>query len=197
MKTKLLVFIFYVISLSSCYASRMDGPYEGRVIDAETRQPIEGVVILGTWHTVTITPGGGTHNFYDAQETVTDKNGDFRIKGLGLKVLSNVEPMGALIFKAGYEYDSGSWRSFKEGSFAKTYKWEGARVIIPLRKLTMEERKKQDIPDFYIGQRYDKRENVTHSCLPKNIKLLPKEINKELIKQGREPYNLGEGRCEK
>jgi len=197
MKTKLLILIFNVIFLSSCYAARMDGPYEGRVIDAETGRPIEGVVVLGTWYSITITPGGGTHNFYDAQEAVTNKNGDFRIKGLGLKVLSNVEPMDALFFKAGYEYDSGSWRSFKEGSVTKKHKWEGDKVIILLKKLTMEERKKQDTPDFYIGRKYHKKENITLPCLPKNIDLLPKEINKELIEQGREPYDLGEGWCEK
>lgn len=180
MKTKLLIIIFYLASLSSCYAARVDGPYEGKIIDAETGQPIEGVVILGTWYTVTITPGGGVHNFYDAQETVTDKNGDFRIKGLGLKILSNIEPMDALIFKAGYEYDSGSWRSFKEGTISKKYKWDGNKVIIPLKKLTMEERKKQGSPDF-------------SSQIPGGkMKLMLEEINKERSERGLDPYRLGD-----
>jgi len=30
MKDKITYFYFYVISLSSCYAARMDGPYEGK-----------------------------------------------------------------------------------------------------------------------------------------------------------------------
>jgi hypothetical protein len=140
----ILILTSLVLSVTSCYGFavvRKDGPYEGRVIDADTGEPIEGVVVLGKWSTEIITPGGATHNFYDAQETVTDKDGEFSIEGLGLKILSNVIPMDVLIFKAGYEYESGSWSSLKK--YAKKIKWEGNKAIIPLRKLTMEERKKQ------------------------------------------------------
>jgi len=56
------------------------------VIDPETDSRIESVVILSTGITVTITPAGGYITSM-MRETVTDKNGDFRIKGLGLKIL--------------------------------------------------------------------------------------------------------------
>jgi hypothetical protein len=107
--------------------------------------------------------------------------------------------MSVFIFKAGYEYIiKGPWIAFKKDKLLmQKIKWEGNRVVIPLRKLTMPERKKQGMPDFYIGERYDEKENLTHSCLPKNIKLLPKEVNKELLEQGRKPYELEGGRCGK
>jgi len=219
----ILISIVSVFMTSGCsaFVTRIDGPYRGKVIDADTREPIEGVVVLGVWYTETPSAAGALHNFYDAMETVTDKNGDFEIKGLGLLVMSNVTPMDVLIFKAGYEYIGlGSWRGLKsvgwKGEYEESYDpiknikvlkrvydlkkkvtWEGDKAIIPLKKLTMEERRKQGTPDFYIGERYDEKENITHSCLPKNIKLLPREVNKELLEQGLKPYDLAGGRCEK
>jgi len=148
MKTNMLAFILSLIFLTSCYAARIDGPYEGKVVDANTGQPIEGVVVLGTWYREIVTPGGATHKFYDAMETVTDKDGEFRIKGLGLLVASNVIPMNVIIFKAGYEYESGSWSSLKEGLFTENITWDGAKAIIALKKLTLEERKKRGTPPF-------------------------------------------------
>lgn len=204
MRTKLIVALINIIGtlvVSSCaFAVRYDGPYKGRVIDADTAKPIEGMVVLGVWSTETPTAGGAVHRFYDAMETVTDNNGEFEIKGLGLLVVSNVIPMDVLIFKAGYEYFDSPWEALKKSRYLiqkKNIKWEGNKVIIPLKKLTMEERKKQGTPDFYIGERYDRKENINHSCLPKNIKLLPREVNKELLEQGRKPYDLEEGQCDK
>ena len=136
--------------LPSCYAARIDGPYEGRAIDADTGKPIEGVVVLGTWDRETPTPAGAVHHYYDAMETVTDKNGDFKIKGLGLLVLSNVIPMEVSFFKAGYAYFGvGPWESLKTSQYLiqkKNIRWEGSKVIIPLRKVTREEREKQGSP---------------------------------------------------
>lgn len=194
MRKILLIFILtsLVMSVTSCYGVaviRKDGPYEGRIIDADTGQPIEGVVVLGEWSTEIITPGGATHNFYNAQETVTDKNGEFSIEGLGLKILSNVTPMDVLIFKAGYEYiGMGPWKGLKyrgwkgnEESYdpvlktkvikpvydpKKKIKWEGNKAIIPLKKLTMEERRK-NIPPLPSGE-----------APYKKIKLMLNEYNK-------------------
>jgi hypothetical protein len=182
MRKIVLIFILIslVLSITSCYGFaviRKDGPYEGRVIDAETEEPIKGVVVLGTWSAEIITPGGATHNFHDAQETTTDKNGEFSVEGLGLKILSNVTPMDILIFKAGYEYESGSWSSLKK--YARKIKWEGSKAIIPLKKLTMEDRKRQGSPDF-------------SSKIPGNkMKLMLAEINKDRIERGLTPYRLG------
>lgn len=147
MKSLLAKIIISILSLSittSCYASRVDGPYKGRVIDAETGKPIEGVVVLGTWDREYLSPGGAVHSFYDAQETVTDKNGNFEIKGLGRLIMSNIIPMDVLIFKAGYQpIGNGPWESLSVngGLLDKKVSWEGDRAIIPLEKLTTEGRR--------------------------------------------------------
>lgn len=219
-KLMLLLIGIFLFLLNCAHAVRYDGPYSGKVIDAETKEPIEGVVVLGVWYTSQFSPAGSVSNYYDAMETVTDKNGDFFIPGKGLRVLSNLEEMDILIFKSGYEYiGMGPWSGLKSYGWVgeeesydpvrklkirkqiydpkRKVKWENGKPIIPLRKLTMEERRKQGTPYFYIGERYDEKENITHSCLPKNIKLLPKEVNKELLEQGLKPYDLEGGRCEK
>lgn len=104
-------------------------------------------------------PRGATHSFYDAQETVTDKNGNFHIEGMGLKILINVTPMDVLIFKAGYEYLGSPWESLKKSKYLiekRKIKWEGNKAIIPLKKLTREERRK-NIPPLPPGKApYDK-----------------------------------------
>jgi hypothetical protein len=142
----LIIFIvLLLIVMDGCgYLARYDGPYKGKVVDADTGKPIEGVVVLGVWYKETPTPAGAVSSYYDARETVTDKNGEFEIPGMGLKVLSTVAPMNVLIFKAGYKYESGLWESLKDSDYYKRkVKWEGKKAIIPLKKLTMEERVKQ------------------------------------------------------
>ncbi|MEJ2697944.1 MAG: hypothetical protein P8013_15025 [Candidatus Sulfobium sp.] len=177
-KINLALFTLIVLILASgCYPVHYDGPYKGKVVDAGTGAPIEGAVVLGVWYKEIPTAAGGVSSYYDAEETVTDRNGEFEIKGKGLRILTNITPMNVLIFKAGYEYiGPAMWESLKldGGLMKKKVAWEGDRAIIPLKKLTMKERKrrlfgKENIPD-------DKQE------------LLIKELNKERIEIGLRPY---------
>lgn len=180
MKTKLIALIYFLLFLPACaYPLRYDGPYEGRIIDAETGHPLEGVVVLGVWYKEEPTVAGAVSSYYDAKETVTDKNGNFYIPGKGLKILSNVGVMNVLIFKAGYEHKGlWTWEAFKKDS-GLNVKWEGNKAIIPLRKLTMEERKKRLIS----------RPDITD----KKMKFLTLELNREYIEtEGFSPYKEAE-----
>ncbi len=187
MKLKLLALIYFFLFLPACcYPVRYDGPYKGRVIDAETGKPIEGVVVLGVWSKIAATPAGGVSSYYDAQETATDRNGEFEIRGLGLKILSNVAPMDVLIFKSGYEHIGlGPWESFKldGGGFEKKVKFEGEKAIIPLKKLNMEERKKEGtFPPLPPGQ-----------ASKEKVILMLREINKEALARGLELIDIWKG----
>ncbi len=177
MKFKAIILFFFLFLLpASCHPVRYDGPYKGRVVDADTRQPIEGVVVLGVWYKEIATPAGGVGSYYDATETVSDKNGEFEIQGLGLKILSNVEPVDVQIFKAGYEYIGLlPWDSFKEdGILKKKIKWEGSKAIIPLKKLTMEQRRKEGIsPPLPPGE-----------ASVEKVRRMLKEINKDAMERG-------------
>lgn len=180
------ILIGFLLLLQGCiYAVRYDGTYKGKVIDADTVQPLEGVVVLGVWYTVLPTAAGGVSSYYDAKETLTDKNGEFEISGMGLRVMSNLAPMDVLIFKAGYGYiGMGPWESFKldGGLLMGKIKWDGNKAIIPLKKLTMEERKKQGSPDFPSQSSGEK------------MKFMLEEINKDRTERGLDPYRLGGSR---
>ena len=182
----IILIVLLLIAAAGCgYLARYDGPYKGKVVDADTGKPIEGVVVLGVWYKETPTPAGAVSSYYDARETVTDKNGEFEIPGMGLQVLSRVAPMDVLMFKAGYEYIGlGPWESFKvDPIFKKKIVWEGKKAIIPLRKLTMEERKRQGSPsDPPTGAEFDK------------VKLMLREINKDRVERGLPARQIWDGK---
>lgn len=143
--SRIIGLLLLSLAVVSCSLVRQDGPYKGRVIDADTGRPIEGVVILGVWYKEISTAAGGVSSYYDAKEAVTEKDGEFEIRGVERKLWTYVGPMNVLIFKAGYEYvGSYEWDTLKVDPRKIT--WEGSKPIIPLRRLTMEERRKLDNP---------------------------------------------------
>ena len=176
---KRVVMLIFCISMlingyGCFYMVRYDGTYRGRIIDEATGKPIEGVVVLGVWDKEYPTPAGAVTRFYDAKETITDKDGEFEINGVGLRVFTNIVPMRVFIFKASYTYESGTWDSFKMGYLSKDrIKWEGDKPIIPLRKLTLEERKTNLGPP-----------SPPHEAPKEKIKLMLNEINKDRKEQG-------------
>ncbi|MBI4843956.1 MAG: hypothetical protein HY809_06500 [Nitrospirae bacterium] len=177
----LFTMLFLSCTAANAFFIRYDGPYEGRVIDSETKEPVEGVVVLGVWYEERPNVAGSNSVYYDAKETVTDKNGEFKIEGLGLKMFSYVGMMQFMIFKAGYQYESGPWESLKVGLiYQDTVKWEGDKPIIPLKKLTMEERESQSGPP-----------SPPHEAAKEKIKLMVGEINKDRADQGLKPIDIG------
>ncbi len=53
------------------------GPYKGRVIDADTKKPLEGAVVLAVWQRVSPGIVQRAYGFLDAEEVLTDNNGRF------------------------------------------------------------------------------------------------------------------------
>jgi hypothetical protein len=84
--------------------------------------------------------------------------------------------MDILIFKAGYEYlGLWSWKPFIENTIPqKNIQWEGDMAIIPLKKLTMKERKKIRGP----------KGRLSANIPDKKIKLMLNEINKDRKQKG-------------
>lgn len=160
----ILFLIVGVLILSGCmtYAGK-DGPYFGRIVDKETRQPLEGVVVVGNWG---IAQWGST-TYYDSYETVTDREGNFTIPGQGIQVFSDLTQLQLFILKAGYEDISG----YVWNTVGLPLGWDGDRMVIGLRKLSMEERRKR-IPGIASGPKSKQH-------------LLINEINKELSETGR------------
>jgi len=59
----------------TCYLA----PFEGKVVDVDTKEPIEGAAVLAVYHGSTISVAGSNTYAADAQETLTDVNGEFKI----------------------------------------------------------------------------------------------------------------------
>src|SRR5207253_10192749 len=55
------------------------GPYRGRVIDADTKQPLEGAVVVASWSHVKMYPLHSSVVRYAVREAVTDHDGQFMI----------------------------------------------------------------------------------------------------------------------
>ena len=182
-----LIVIILLLTIQGCFpAIRLfvyDGTHSGRVVDKDTGEPIEGVVVLGVWTTKIGTVGGAWCEFYDARETVTDEKGSFSVPGQGVMVITNVDVMQCVIFKAGYEYHSFDWDMLEEdlGRIIKI-KWEGNKPIIPLKKLTMEERRRQGTPPA-----------PPFDAPFEKVKLYLKERNKDRIDRGLKPLTLWGG----
>jgi hypothetical protein len=193
---KKLAIFSALITLNGCI--RIDGPYKGVVVDAETNLPIEGAVVDGEWRKRYL---GGGSEYYDNCEVLTDKNGEFKM-GHGLIIHSIfyfVQGMDVTIFKAGYsEIRPFGWQSLKQineigpsGELMKVYPndkrqdilnkyhiaWQGNKAIFRLFRMTLEERR-QRVIDFPIDLPNKKR------------RLFELESNKENIEIGSDSNTL-------
>lgn len=134
-------FLLLVLLLGNgCTIVWFEGPYKGRVIDAETKQPIVGAVAVGEWISKDFITGASQD--YDTREVLTDSDGDFTIPGQGLQIFSEVREMALMIFKAEYEQSTlNIWSGLKEVKEAGLFK----KPTFELRRLTMEERRNRGV----------------------------------------------------
>ncbi len=102
---RLLSIIGFVLFLTSGYAFA-DGPWKGKILDIETKEALEGVVVLAVWDRIYRTPFGTSSYFYEAKETVTNKAGEFEIPAYTpinlLPIISYMQDPEFTIFKPGY-----------------------------------------------------------------------------------------------
>ncbi len=92
------------------WANPGPGPWRGQVVDLETRQPLEGVVVVAVWEkrhgSLAGLAGGG---YFASEEVVTGPDGRFTIAPLQKKLLDPfaiVKGPEFYIFKGGY----GKWK---------------------------------------------------------------------------------------
>jgi hypothetical protein len=95
-----------LLLLAACTITNRYDSYSGRVIDAQTKKPIEGAVVLAVYNTEQYGLAGAVLHFADAREVLTDNNGEFKIPAkriITFRVLSGWERYPHFtIFKPGY-----------------------------------------------------------------------------------------------
>jgi len=85
------------------------GPWKAQIVDAESKQPVNNVVVLAVWTKVTVLPEGSVNLlYYDSVEVIADPEGRFTIaerdySRFDAHVLAEPE---LFFFKPGY----GQWR---------------------------------------------------------------------------------------
>jgi hypothetical protein len=80
------------------------GPFKGKVLDAETKEPIKGAVVVAQYHMNMLTVVGYRMELLDIQEAVTDAKGEFHIPVYTTTInpLNMGEDVSFLIWKPGY-----------------------------------------------------------------------------------------------
>lgn len=79
MKSKFVFILFLAFIL---FATSAHGEtFKGKVIDADTKEPIEGAVVVAEWIKERAGIAGPITFLKDVKETLTDKNGEWVIKG--------------------------------------------------------------------------------------------------------------------
>ena len=143
-----ILILFVGISGNAAFSAdffRYDHDILGKIVDFDTRKPIAGVVVSAVWFiwpvSLSIEP---KMKYYDYFETLTNKDGDFRIPGKGLNIIRNMPPPAIAIFKAGYSIlhlqDLGA--NFKQDHpLSGEVEWIGDKPVIPFKMKALEERK--------------------------------------------------------
>lgn len=180
-------------------------PIEAWVVDEETAQPLEGVVVVAHWQLY-----GGLHPDNAGEltilETVTDKAGRFYFPAWGPKPLPAKAPSNArllnddpqlLLFKSDYKYKrlsnllESSWR--KTGEPLRRSDWNGKTIELSLFKATAYEPKYEDNFSHFNRELEHIAARDPKACdwkkIPNAIRTMNRE-RKRLVEQGVNPNTL-------
>lgn len=165
---RLLTALFVLSLFSGCAVSNKFGPYMGKVVDAESKEPIEGAVVFVNCSTVTGNPGGATSHYAGFRETLTDEHGEFHLE---LRV--NTFKPGHLwdydsslqIFKPGYGVFPSHPDAYSDILRPVSYTLpENTYVTIDLPKLKTRKERKRNLGSVSITDiakiPFEKRQNI-------------------------------------
>lgn len=143
MKRKIIFSLIAFIFIAMLVYTKV---YTGRVIDAGTKEPIKGAVVVASWIEERADIAGPTSKSKNVKETLTNKNGRWMIwgpRGMEMGTITSIftfltftyitNPPEFIVFKPGY-------CSWPEGFMIKACKMKPSGVgnggIIELLKLT-------------------------------------------------------------
>ncbi len=123
----MLLLSFTVTSSEAGWLIYHKPEFRGKVTDAETKEPIEGAVVVVAYFKYTVGIAGQDTSVIKTKETLTDKNGDFYFPAYTtiIQPLSGEDKAEFIIYKPGYgsfpNYQlAPSWRmTDQEGFFSR------------------------------------------------------------------------------
>ncbi len=162
------------------YLDRPRGPYRGQVVDAETKAPLAGAVVVVRWLRDRVYPVHMVAENYAVRETVTDVEGRFFLDAKDVEegAPRRTRRPGFLIFLPGYgsyPKQQVSPTGFTGGIF------ERPGTIVELPRLADREERRKHLWSF-----------GPHSYSDRPFRDLPelmRKINVERIAIGLEPYS--------
>jgi len=140
MTTRALTGLVFVVALmllpGALPSAEAAGPWQAQVVSAETKQPLEDVVVLAWWTRHVRSFGGPSEEYRDSQEVRTDKDGRFTIESrwfFSLNPLVFFRGPFVTMFKPGYgDYE---WPGYKESENSPKEKREALRTEAQLLQL--------------------------------------------------------------
>jgi hypothetical protein len=148
-----------VVSTGCGHVLYMDGPYYDKLLDRETKEPIEGAAVVAVWQKQSPWVGHYVVTYYDAQEAVTDQAGNFTIPGItggSLNPLAEIRDPLFTIFKPDYV----AYKSRRLPSVT-----QGGRAIVRLSPLTSKTREEKIRNlDLLLPRQCDSE--VREDCVP-------------------------------
>lgn len=178
-----LLLVGVSVLLMSCaghlvYAS---GPYRGKVVDAETGQPLVGAVVLAIWYReVPVAPHGPAVDYHDSVEVLTDSQGEFVIPAkTHFTAIGKIREPQFVVYYPGYAFYP-SLQARPQGRDV-TLAYEARIFHVELFKLTALRERVQvgDVPPGVA--------KVPDANMPSLVRL----FNKERQELGLPPVRLG------
>ena len=167
------------------YLDRPRGPYRGQVLDAETKAPLAGAVVVALWRRDRVYPFHITTEHYAVKETITDSEGRF---SLDAKDIEGGAPRRTrrpvfLIFLPGY----GSFPRLQispTGFVGDAFERSGTTVELP--RLEGREDRLRNLETFSPHSLSE----TPHQDLPR----LMRAVDEERVTVGLKPYPSSEKR---
>lgn len=180
----LLVCLLVAVFTAGCgHLIYTSGPYQGKVIDAETKQPLVGAAVVAVWNWEGFGLGHPTEGFYDALEVLTDVNGEFTMpQKTFVPALSSgwiQDPRFSIYFPGYAEFPFG--QTEPKGEALDTAFREHSTVELPRLKTIEERRRFATLPFHTFG--------VPESKMPNLLRL----VNSERKALGLQPLGGWEG----
>ncbi len=184
-----LIVAFIAASSEAGWLIFHEPEFNGKVIDIDTKEPIEGVVVVVEYNKKTMGIGASMSSIMDVRETLTDKEGNFHLPSYTalIQPFSWQIPTGVIIYKPGYaslvlgtgyftgevtKEQGGSWPQYPAFSGLK-YRLRGPGIVELPKLKTKEQRLTAKYPADIFGAEIGAKE------LPLLYKIISEE-NKAL-----------------